>query len=74
MPTEEHTSQDIFHLGQEVFDSEGNKIGKVQARFERYILVENGGFFGRTYYIPHTRISKSAGDAVNLSLSEAELR
>ena len=74
MPTEEHTSQDIFHLGQEVFDSEGNKIGKVQARFERYILVEHGGFFGRTYYIPHTRISKSAGDAVNLSLSEAELR
>lgn len=74
MPTEEHTSQEGFHLGQDVFDSDGNKIGRVQARFERYILVERGGLFGRTYYVPHTLISKNAGDALYLALSEGELR
>ena len=74
MPTEEHTSQGGFHLGQEVFDNDGNKIGKVQARFERYILVERGGLFGKTYYIPHTVISKNTGNSLYLALSEEELR
>ena len=74
MPTEEQTSQNIFQLGQEVIDSEGNKIGKVQARFTRYVLVERGGLFGRTYYVPHTVISKNIKSVLYLSLSEAELR
>lgn len=74
MPTEEHTSQGIFKLGQEVFDNDGNKIGKVRARFERYILVERGGLFGKAYYVPHTAISKNAGDSLYLALSEGELR
>jgi len=70
MPTEEH----IFQLGQEVMDNDGNKLGKLQARFERYILVERGGLFGKTYYVPHTAISKSANGVLYLTLSEAELR
>lgn len=74
MPTEEHTSQDTFHLGQEVFDDEGNKLGKVQARFNRYVLVERGGLFGKTYYVPRTTISKNVGGALHLSLSEEGLR
>lgn len=75
MPTEEHTSQQgSFQLGQDVFDNDGNKIGKVRARFERYILVERGGLFGKTYYVPHTVVSKNSGDALYLALSEEELR
>src|SRR5579885_2842645 len=75
MPTEERTmSRGIFRLGQEVFDSDGNKIGKVQARFERYILVERGGLFGKAYYVPHTAISKHSGESLYLALSEGELR
>lgn len=70
MPTEEN----IFELGQEVIDGEGNKLGKVQARFQRYILVERGGLFGKTYYVPHTAVSKTANGALYLTLSEAELR
>lgn len=70
MPIEEYT----FQLGQEVFDSDGNKLGKVQARFHRYVLVERGGLFGRTYYIPHTVISKNVDGALYLALSEDELR
>lgn len=71
MPTEEHI---LYELGQEVIESDGNKLGKVQARFDRYILVERGGLFGRTYYVPHTAISKSADGVLYLALNEAELR
>lgn len=70
----EHLSRESFRLGQEVIDIDGNKIGKVQARFDRYLLVERGSLFVKTYYVPHTAISKSAGSAVYLALSEEELR
>lgn len=70
MPTEEHT----FQLGQTVFDSDGNKVGKVQARFDHYVLVERGGLFVKAYYIPHTVFTKNVDKALYLSLSEDELR
>ncbi len=74
MPTEEHTPRTIYQLGQEVIDSEGNKVGKVQARFARYLLVERGGLFSKAYYIPHTTINKNINGVLYLTLSEAELR
>jgi hypothetical protein len=74
MPTEEHTSQNIFELGQEVFDSNGNKIGKVQARFARYILVESGGLFGSAYYIPRSALSKSGNGDLLISVDKARIR
>jgi hypothetical protein len=74
MPTEEHTSQADFQLGQTVIDIDGNKIGKVQARFDRYVLVERGGLFVKAYYVPRTAISEIGRDGVRLALSEEELR
>jgi len=70
MPTEEH----IFQLGEDVFDGDGSKIGKVQARFHHYVMVERGGLFGKVYYIPHTAFSKKVDGTLNLALSEGELR
>ena len=74
MPTEEHISQEIFQLGQEVFDSDGNKVGKVQARFNQYLLVERGTLLVKAYYVPHTAISKNASGALYLAVTEEELR
>jgi hypothetical protein len=74
MPTEEHTPLDPVELGQEVFDSDGNRIGKVRARFERYFLVERGGLFVKTYYVPYTVLTQNAGSLLTLTLSEEELR
>lgn len=74
MPTEEHTAQEIFHLGQEVFDGNGNRIGKIQARFERYVLIESGGLFGRAYYVPRSAVSRSADGSVTVRFSKAELQ
>ena len=72
MPTTEHTSPQT-ELGQEVFDDNGDSLGKVQARFPRHILAERGGLFGRAYYVPRTAISRSTGGALYLSISEEEL-
>jgi hypothetical protein len=74
MPTEEYTSQQTFQLGAEVFDNDGNKIGKVQARFNRYLLVERGSLFVKAYYVPHTLISKNTGGALYLATNEEALR
>ena len=75
MPTKD-TPQETLELGQEVFDSDGNKIGKVQARFERYVLVEGSGLFGRAYYVPRSIIGKSGSGNSELfvKLSKAEMR
>lgn len=73
MPTED-TPRTVYQLGQEVIDSEGNKTGKVQARFAHYLLVERGGLFNKAYYIPHTAISKNINGVLYLALSETELR
>lgn len=61
-------------LHQEVVDKEGNKIGKVRARFERYILVERGGLFGKAYYVPHSVIRQGNKKMLQLALTEAEMR
>lgn len=61
-------------LHQEVVDKEGNKIGKVRARFERYILVVRGGLFGKAYYVPHSIIRQGNKKMLQLALTEAEMR
>lgn len=74
MSTKEHSSQDMLQLGQDVVDSDGDKLGKIQARFERCVLVERKGFFTKVYYVPRTMISKNVGGVLHLALSEKELR
>jgi hypothetical protein len=64
----------IFALGQEVFDKEGKKIGRVQARFSHYILVERGRIFVKAYYVPHSAVSAKTNTGIRLSLSEDDLR
>jgi hypothetical protein len=64
-----------FHIGQDVFDKDGEWLGTVRARFPNYILVEHGGLFPKPYYVPQ-RFAKSniERNIVALSLSENELK
>jgi len=48
-------------------------LGKVQARFSQYILVERGTIFVKAYYVPLNAVSDK-NDAIYLSLSEYDLR
>lgn len=80
MPTEEslpkpnYIPQQIFELDQEVYDKDGKKLGNVQARFSRYILVERGGLFVKAYYVPHSAVNSNMKNVIRLSMSEDELR
>jgi hypothetical protein len=79
MPLEESlptsvSVQPTFELGQEVLDKEGKRLGKIQARFRNYILVERGGLFVKAYYVPHGAIRDSSKAIILLSLSENDLK
>src|SRR5947209_15468036 len=73
LPKAEHLPP-MFDLGLEVFDKEGKRLGKIQARFSHYILVERGGLFVKAYYVPHSAISSNISRTIRLSLSEDDLR
>jgi hypothetical protein len=63
-----------FEIGQDVIDKDQILIGKVKARFNNYILVERGGLFIKTYYVPQSFARSSIkNNLVLLSLSEDEL-
>ncbi len=64
----------MFKIGQPVVDRDGQKVGKVQARFSHYILVESGRLFGKAYYIPHTAIANIKDTTLQLSLSADDLK
>lgn len=77
MPIEESspkTEPPTFELGQAVVDREGQYVGKVKARFSRYILVERGALFVKAYYVPHGVISKNVKGTLQLSVTQEEMR
>lgn len=63
-----------FELGQEVLDKDGKRLGKIQARFSNYVLVERGGLFVKAYYVPHSAIRDTTKNIILLSLSEGDLK
>ena len=63
-----------YKIGQNVVDSQGRWLGKVQARFPRYILVERGRVLPKVYYVPQSAIRDQVnGNRLFLSLSEDDL-
>lgn len=60
-----------YSIGQEVVDKDRVWLGTVQARFDRYILVERGGLFGKALYVPITVIEDEVKNNV-LHLTESE--
>lgn len=79
MPIEENfpiatSAHPTFALGQEVLDKDGKRLGKIQARFSKYVLVERGGLFVKAYYVPHSAIRDTTKNIILLSLSENDLK
>ena len=63
-----------FKIGQNVFDSQKQWLGKVEARFSRYILVERGRLFGSVFYVPQSATrDEIKNNTVFLTVSEADL-
>ena len=62
----------IFSEGNEVFGSEGDKVGKIVAVHPTYIVVEKGFFFPMDYFIPMEAIASYDGESVFLSVTKGE--
>jgi len=63
-----------FKIGQNVIDAQGNWLGKIQARFDRYILVEHGRLVPKVYYVPSSVIREQIkNNTVFIALSEEDL-
>jgi hypothetical protein len=68
-----HPLADQVKAGQQVYDAQGESIGKILVSFPRYILVERGLIFRRSYYVPLWLVQAVEGQRVRLAVSEATL-
>ena len=63
-----------FKIGMNVLDSQRKWLGKVQARFSKHILVEQGRFFGTVFYVPQSVVrDEIKNNTLVLTISEEEL-
>jgi uncharacterized protein (TIGR02271 family) len=59
-------------VGDEVFGSDGGKVGEVAIVYPAYIVVEKGFFFPTDYSIPYSAIASSGGRQVYLTVTKDE--
>src|SRR3954468_1280700 len=61
-----------INVGDEVFGSDGGKVGEVAIVYPNYIVVEKGFFFPTDYSIPFSAIASSGGRQVFLTVTKDE--
>lgn len=69
-----HLLRDQVELGQQVYDTEEARLGKITARFPCYVLVERGWIFHQAYYVPLALVQRVEGQSIWLTVSEATLK
>ena len=68
-----HPLADQVAAGQHVYDAQGSRVGKILVCFPRYLLVERGLIFRRSYYVPLSLVQRVEGQRVWLAVREATL-
>ena len=63
-------SANQISVGDEVYGSDGDKVGTVAEVQSRYIVVEKGFFFPTDYYIPMSAVSRASGGQINLNVAK----
>jgi uncharacterized protein (TIGR02271 family) len=61
-----------INVGDEVFGSDGGKVGEVAIVYPAYIVVEKGFFFPTDYSIPYSAIASSGGRQIFLNVTKDE--
>src|SRR4029453_17397270 len=64
------TESSQIMTGDEVYGSDGDKVGTVAEVQPSYIVVEKGFFFPTDYYIPLSAIASVAGGQVSLNVDK----
>jgi uncharacterized protein (TIGR02271 family) len=57
-------------VGDDVYGSDGDKVGTVAEVQSNYIVVEKGFFFPTDYYIPMSAVSSASGGQINLNVAK----
>jgi uncharacterized protein (TIGR02271 family) len=68
MSSSSYASQ--INVGDDVYGSDGDKVGTVAEVQSSYIVVEKGFFFPTDYYIPTSAIASASGGQVYLNTSK----
>ena len=63
------TESSRFNVGDDVYGSDGDKVGTVAEVQSSYIVVEKGFFFPTDYYIPTSAIASAGGGQVTLNVA-----
>lgn len=63
-------NQFVVHEGDEVFGSDGDKVGKVIAVQNDYVVVEKGWFFPTDYYIPASAVASYDNGQIYLNVTK----
>jgi uncharacterized protein (TIGR02271 family) len=63
------TESSQINVGDEVYGSDGDKVGTVAEVQPGYIVVEKGFFFPTDYYIPLSAIASASGGQVYLNVA-----
>jgi uncharacterized protein (TIGR02271 family) len=64
------TGSSQINVGDDVYGSDGDKVGTVAEVQSSYIVVEKGFFFPTDYYIPTSAIASAGDGQVNLNLAK----
>ena len=59
-----------INVGDDVYGSDGDKVGTVAEVQPSYIVVEKGFFFPTDYYIPMSAVSSAGGGQVSLNVAK----
>jgi uncharacterized protein (TIGR02271 family) len=59
-----------INVGDDVYGSDGDKVGTVAEVQSSYIVVEKGFFFPTDYYIPLSAVSSASGGQISLNVSK----
>ena len=64
------TESSQISVGDDVYGSDGDKVGTVAEVQQSYIVVEKGFFFPTDYYIPTSAIASASGGQVYLNVAK----
>ena len=73
-PVETLPLRDRARIGQQVYDTQGARVGRVAVRFPLYLLIERRRIFPQVYYVPLALIGRVEGLSLWLTVSEATLK
>src|SRR5918993_4031903 len=64
------TGSSQINIGDDVYGSDGDKVGTVAEVQSSYIVVEKGFFFPTDYYIPTSAIASAGDGQINLNVAK----